>query len=63
MFHHHHADIDDDHDLEGDGHDGHSQDDAGGVPVRSRAKLGGISDDTSSASLLSHSRTMQIRFL
>ena len=53
-----------DHDH--DGHGGHSQDDAdavGGVPVRSRAELGGNSDDTSSASPLSHSRMIQIRSL
>ena len=76
MFHHHHADIDHDHDADvhdgddhddaddGHGHGGHSQDDAdavGGVPVRSRAELGGNSDDTSSASPLSHSRMIQIR--
>ena len=64
MFHHHHADIDDGDDHDGHGHGGHSQDDAdavGGVPVRSRAELGGNSDDTSSASPLSHSRMIQIR--
>ena len=46
----------------GDDHVGHSHDDAdddGRVPVGSRVKLGGSEDDTSSASLPSHSTMMQ----
>lgn len=61
MFPVDHVDLDfaDDHNDLDDGQDhlGHSLDDADddiGVPVESRVKLGGNSDDASSASLPSH---------
>ena len=60
MIHDDHADHDDAHDSAVHGHD--DADDDVGVPVQSRAKLGGGSDDTSSATLPSHSKIIVIIF-
>ena len=66
MIHDDHADHDYAHDHDGaDDSAVHGHDDAGddvGVPVESRAKLGGGSDDTSSATLPSHSKIIVIIF-